>query len=111
PSISGFNWDFRFSRSLRFDGRAQCKINVEHTLAWPTNPALWGVGGHQNRDCRTTCPSHFDALRTVYGTEPPIRDVHASVAISSADAKCCARAFAGWIAGVLLDVAGGAVML
>jgi hypothetical protein len=40
----------------------------EHTVA------VWGCrrSGHQNRDCRTarsnrkTCPSHFDALRTVY---------------------------------------------
>jgi hypothetical protein len=24
---------------------------------------------------RKTCPSHFDALRTVYGTELPIRDM------------------------------------
>ena len=30
PSISGFNWDFRFSRSLRFEATAQRKINVEH---------------------------------------------------------------------------------
>jgi hypothetical protein len=34
--------------------------------------------GHQNRDCRTarsnrkTCPSDFDALRTVYGTTGPM---------------------------------------
>jgi bifunctional non-homologous end joining protein LigD len=28
PSISGRNWDFRFSRSLRSDGTAQRKINV-----------------------------------------------------------------------------------
>jgi hypothetical protein len=38
--------DFRIQLGFRFrfDGTAQRKINVEHTLAWPTNPAVWGVG-------------------------------------------------------------------
>src|SRR5262249_27987853 len=39
---------FRFSRSLRFNGTAQRKINVEHTLV--RNPAVWGRrhSGRQN---------------------------------------------------------------
>jgi hypothetical protein len=34
----------RFQGSLRFDGTAQRKINVEDTLVWPTNPAVWRIG-------------------------------------------------------------------
>jgi hypothetical protein len=70
------NWDFRFSRSLPSDGTAQRKINVEHTLVWPDNPAAWGVGTRGTKIGIAAPPARtakhalliFDALRTVYGT-------------------------------------------
>jgi hypothetical protein len=74
--FQGGNWDFRFSRSLPFDGTAQRKINVEHTLVRPTNPAGWGRR-HSGTKIGIAAPpletaKHalliFDALKTVNGT-------------------------------------------
>jgi hypothetical protein len=69
PSISEFNWDFRF------DSMGQHNAILMLSTLWRgqlTRLSGRRHSGQQNRDCRTarstrkTCPSHFDALRAVY---------------------------------------------
>src|SRR5262249_16549200 len=63
-----------------FDGTAQRKINVEHTLVWQTNQAVWVVGdlgtriGLPHRPLEPqSCPSHFDCEN--YSSFKPRRKV------------------------------------
>src|SRR5215472_9260385 len=50
PSVSGATGISTSVDPCDSDGTTQRKINVEHTLVWPTSPAVWGRrhSGHQS---------------------------------------------------------------